>query len=306
MEKIRFLNDFTVYDGKISLGNNILTIYFESVLPPKSVLSNGFELLNENNGRVQGHYETYNTIYRTYNDELRIDLSCDGSIYTIPIPSVTFLSGFGGSIDGETKQNVADYTNLMIPIPIPDKNYIFSKWVPEIKESGTIEKDLCFQAIFEYVPPYEEILNQKISDLSAACENMIIAGVTIGDEHFSYGEKDQMNIKELFDTVSVTGLPIGYHADGKACREFSAREIVNLYVQQVVNKYSNETYFNQTRDYLKSLDNCDENKVYVTNYTYGTVLTGEYLQNYNNMMALYQTQINAILPHNLDDSDSEI
>lgn len=301
MEKIRFLNDTTVYDGRLSLANNVVTIYFDSIIPPKSVLSNGFELLNENNGFIQGDYSRYNTIYRTFeNNEFRVDFSCDGSIYLPPVPKITFSVGMGGSLTGDLTQEASNYNELQIPTPIPNENYVFSKWVPEIEESGIIDEDLRFQAIFEYVPPYEEILNRKISELSSTCENMIISGVTINNEHFSYGDKDQMNIKELFDTVSVTRLPIGYHADGKACREFSAFEVVNLYVQQVVNKYSNETYFNQARDYLNSLEKSDENKDYVSSYTYGTALTGEYLQNYNNIMALYQAQIDAILPENVN------
>ena len=82
MEKIRFLNDETVYDGDVSVRGSVLTIKFYDTLPPHHILTNGFELLNEHNGLVQGNYATYTTIYRTYEDDnMLIELSCDGNTY---------------------------------------------------------------------------------------------------------------------------------------------------------------------------------------------------------------------------------
>ena len=86
MEKIRFLNTRNVYDGEVSINGNVATIKFINVVPPQSILTNGFELLNENNGLVQGNYLSYATIYRTYKDNnMIIELSNDGSIYVSPI-----------------------------------------------------------------------------------------------------------------------------------------------------------------------------------------------------------------------------
>lgn len=86
MEKIRFLNDHNVYDGKVSVRGNVIALKFTDTLPPKNILTNGFELLNENNGIVQGNYAGYTTIYRTHEDDnMFIELSNDGSIYTPPV-----------------------------------------------------------------------------------------------------------------------------------------------------------------------------------------------------------------------------
>lgn len=86
MEKIRFLNDQNVYDGEVSIRGNIIAIKFTDILPPKNKLTKGFDLLNENNGFVQGNYTTYTTIYRTYEDNpTLIELSNDGSIYIPPV-----------------------------------------------------------------------------------------------------------------------------------------------------------------------------------------------------------------------------
>lgn len=240
MEKIRFLNNQNIYDGEVSVRGNVIAINFFNTLPPQNTLTNGFELLNENNGFVQGNYTAYTTIYRTYEDAMLIELSNDGSVYVPPV----------------------------IPDPVPD---------PE-----------------PYIPTYKEILNNKISELSYMCQCTIEAGLTINDLHYSYTEKDQINLGDIVNTVKITGLPLGYHADGQNCTEYSAEDLINIYIQLTMNKYCQQTYFNQSREYLKSLEESDSNKEIVESYTYGTPLTGIYLANYNNMVALYNAQIQTI------------
>ena len=219
----------------------MIAINFFNTLPPQNTLTNGFELLNENNGFVQGNYTAYTTIYRTYEDAMLIELSCDGSVYVPPV----------------------------IPDPVPD---------PE-----------------PYIPTYKEILNNKISELSHMCQCTIEAGLTINDLHYSYTEKDQINLGDIVNTVKITGLPLGYHADGQNCTEYSAEDLINIYIQLAMNKYCQQTYFNQSREYLKSLEESDSNKEIVELYTYGTPLTDTYLANYNNMVALYNAQIQAMV-----------
>lgn len=240
MEKIRFLNNQNIYDGEVFVKGNVVTIKFSDTLPPHNTLTNGFELLNENNGLVQGNYTAYTTIYRIFEDNgMLIELSCDGSVYVPPV------------------------------IVVPEE--------PE-----------------PYVPTYEEVLNSKISELSSVCQYTIEAGLTINDLHYSYTEKDQINLNDIVSTVKLTGLPLGYHADGQNCTEYSAEELMNIYIQLAMNKYCQQTYFNQSREYLKSLEESDVNKEVIESYTYGTPLTGTYLVTYNNMVALYKAQIQAI------------
>lgn len=242
MEKIRFSNNQNIYDGEVSVRGNVIAIRFSNTLPPQSTLTNGFELLNENNGFVQGNYKAYTTIYRTYEDNtMLIELSCDGSVYVPPV----------------------------IPDPEPE---------PE-----------------PYVPTYEEVLNSKISELSSICQYTIESGLDIDGLHYSYTEKDQINLNDIVSTVKLTGLPLGYHADGQNCTAYSAEELISIYVQLAMNKYCQQTYFNQSREYLKSLDESDANREIIKSYTYGTPLTGVYLEKYNNMIALYNAQIQAMV-----------
>lgn len=146
-----------------------------------------------------------------------------------------------------------------------------------------------------YVPTFEEVRSEKIAELSSICNQIITGGVVVNDESFSYITEDQINIKELFDTVTVTGLPISYHANGKSCRDFSAQEIVNIYIQLMTQKFASETYFNQTKHYLLSLEENEANRELISTYAYGTELTGEYLENYNNCMQTLQNQIEVII-----------
>ena len=245
MEKIRFLNDHNIYDGKVSVRGNVIAIKFDTTLPLKNILTNGFELLNENNGIVQGNYSEYTTMYRTHEDDaMLVELSNDGSIYTPPV--------------------ISD------PEPEPEP----------------------------YVPTYEEVLNEKIMELSSACQMTIESGLEINGLHYSYTEKDQINLNDIVSTVKLTGLPLGYHADGENCTEYTAEELMNIYIQLAMNKYCQQTYFNQARSYLNSLKESDSNKEIIKSYVYGTPLTGIYLDNYNTMVALYNAQIQAIIAQN--------
>ena len=75
------------------------------------------------------------------------------------------------------------------------------------------ERSLILQmaraAGYEGGPPWdlEALRANKTAELSAACEQAIVAGLDIqlGEavEHFNYNEKDQINIKEMFDAVRM-------------------------------------------------------------------------------------------------------
>lgn len=68
--------------------------------------------------------------------------------------------------------------------------------------------------------------------MSMACQSAIETGVDVevstGTEHFSLDSTDQMNLTNMNILVAagVTGYP--YHADGKACRVYTAEEITKI------------------------------------------------------------------------------
>lgn len=161
----------------------------------------------------------------------------------------------------------------------------------------------------EYVPPkppappeppapptLEEVKQAKISELSAACNSVIVNGVyvEIGEEteHFSYGLEDQNNIKELFDSAVASKMGMYYHSDEAACKLYTAEQIISIYVACALNKTAQETYFNQLRLYVNDLETTED----VEAIEYGvTELEGNYLETYNAAIEQTKAVIQSIL-----------
>lgn len=135
------------YDRKSS---HIVSI--KGNLPAKT---KGFTLSRE--GERDGwDYKDYTTIYRELDGE--IQFSNDGTIYVEPIPKVSFYTNGGGSLEGETVQEVKNYEELVIPTTVAGENYEFTQWIPEIPLSGEIERNKSFTAVFtSMLPPPEPV-----------------------------------------------------------------------------------------------------------------------------------------------------
>lgn len=86
MEKIHFYKTNKIYEGTTDFINkNVIVINFSDDIPITG-LTNGFEILNENNDFVQAEYTDYTTVYRTYEENpYRIEFSNNGSIYEEPV-----------------------------------------------------------------------------------------------------------------------------------------------------------------------------------------------------------------------------
>ena len=132
------------------LNNHIVSI--KGALPTQP---NGFTLSRE--GRKDNwDYKDYITIYRELDGE--IQFSNDGSVYVEPIPKVNFYTNGGGILEGETVQEVKNYEELVIPTPVAGENYEFTQWSPEIPESGEVDGNKSFTAVFaSTLPPPEPV-----------------------------------------------------------------------------------------------------------------------------------------------------
>ena len=147
-----------------------------------------------------------------------------------------------------------------------------------------------------YVPTVEEVQNSKISELSNICSQTIYAGTDVEyndtKKHYTYTVDDQINLSQLFSTLLAGATAASYHADGEACRMYNSAELTNLYVTLAAFKTSHLTYFNQMKQYIKTL----EDKEVITAIKYGDELTGEYLENYNTIMTEAKEQIESVIP----------
>lgn len=100
-------------------------------------------------------YSDYTTVYRVI--EGGVQFSNDGSVYVEPIPVVNFYTDIGGVLDGAVMQEASVYEDLIVPTPIPNENYEFTGWSPEIPLSGEIAGDTSFSAIFTSTLPQPDL-----------------------------------------------------------------------------------------------------------------------------------------------------
>lgn len=151
----------------------------------------------------------------------------------------------------------------------------------DVDDSGSI-----LEPTEPYVETLEEVKERKISELSNICQENIIAGVDVdidGEiEHFSYKSEDQINIGVLFNLVYDTNCNVYYHADNDTCKEYTPEQIIAIYSAELINMMHNTTYFNQLKKYIDTLEEIDS----VNNVMYGQELISEYLDVYNNAMAM--------------------
>lgn len=135
----------------------------------------------------------------------------------------------------------------------------------------------------------------KISAFSQDCNKAIEDGVDVEIngiiQHFSYTLEDQNNLDTAVDMARLTGLDVPYHANNTSCSLFSPADIDKIYVTAKTNLIHHQTYFNQMKCYIKTL----EDKETIKSLVYGDALTGEFLENYNLIMKQSQAIITSLL-----------
>ena len=145
--------------------------------------------------------------------------------------------------------------------------------------------------------PTDSVKTEKIAEIKKDCEEYIYAGadVTYADntvEHFTYTLADQSNISEMFTAVMAGATEYPYHADGEICKIYSKEQIVTIYGTLSLFKTEATTYHNSLKAQVNAMTDADAISAIKFKET---VLTGEYLMNYTEMMTSAQTQLNAVL-----------
>lgn len=204
-----------------------------------------------------------------------------------------------GAHRNQTGANVLPDGWAMIPDEMETQNFPFGDII--VEEIDNI------MTVTHWVPgtmPSQEpsvILNKakqsKLAEISESCEDYIYAGTNVTFpnntiEHFTYTIADQSNISEMFTAIMAGATEYPYHADGEICKIYSKAEIVTIYGTLSLFKTEATTYHNSLKAQVNAMDDIDA--ISATKFK-ETELTGEYLTNYNEMMASAQTQLNAIL-----------
>ena len=128
---------------------------------------------------------------------------------------------------------------------------------------------------------FPDVISQKKSELSAACEKSIISGVDVGDAHYSLTIEDQANILAL-TPLAQAGNSVFYHQDGEMCREYSSDEFLAVVNAATVYKTLQTTYCNLLMRQIEAMTDAEE----VRAVKYGvTELTGEFAERYEMIKA---------------------
>lgn len=167
---------------------------------------------------------------------------------------------------------------------------------PQTQEGETV-RFVNGQWIIEKAPEptLEQLKQEKITELSATCEQTIYNGLELelsaGTEYFEYKDKDQTNIKAMFDAVVLGAEKYPYQSEDGNCRVYTAQDIITLYTSLEGLRTAQLTYYHQLKDLVNTLESVEE----INAVTYGQELEGEYLQHYNEMLAVAQEQMQLVL-----------
>lgn len=284
MEFIRFKNDDNIYIVDFNIVNeHVLSLEFKESIP--SSYLNGFEQLNKDNGIPEGSYEKYTTEYRRYAESpLLVELSDDNSIYIEPpkpLPVISFYSDFGGTLDGETTQRVSTYEELVIPTPVPNENYEFVAWVPEIPHSGAIEGNKSFRATYKYVPPISEVKADKKYELQNQSALETNKGIQYKENTFPYSVSDKNEIRTKMETAIKLNTSVIVYMSNQIQMELTKDEVTELYRQEEANAIHHNVYLYQMFAYVDSL----RSSASISKITYGQELTGKFLDAYTKSVA---------------------
>lgn len=154
--------------------------------------------------------------------------------------------------------------------------------VKAIKEENKAIHDIVERSEDEInTDAFPDIISQKKSELSTACEKSIILGVDVDDAHYSLTIEDQANILAWM-AVAQTGKAVPYHQDGQPCRVYTAEEFLEVANAAVVHKTHHTTYCNLLMRQVEAMTDVGDVKA----VQYGiTQLEGEYAEQYQVIMA---------------------
>ena len=182
---------------------------------------------------------------------------------------------------GNADYVIDDNSELAVKILQYFPNYkIITSVIKEVDENGEeIEKNVVIDVIKE--EDISEVKTNKKKELSAECEKTIVAGVDVGDAHYSLMIEDQANILAWM-AVAQTGKSVPYHSDGNPCVIYTAEEFLEVANAAVAFKTAQTTYCNLLMRQVETMTDIDEVKA----VEYGiTQLEGEYAEQYQIIMA---------------------
>lgn len=272
MLKMKYIGEKEIHQVEVkNISSNIVQL-----LGDFPVLTKGFDLFKLN-GKYLGNYSAYTTVYREIDGG--VQFSNDGSEYVKPKATISFHTNGGGTLDGETAQEVYRYEDLAIPTPIANKNYEFAQWNPEIPTSGDVENNKVFTASFQYIPTLSEIQEAKVAEMNAIQQQTIASGVDVAlsdgeTYHFALTTNDQLSIMGSVASgeTSIKGTPWHIADESVHCRYYSDEDMALISKAAYSCVLFHVTYFRDLRIYIRGLQTKEE----VEAVSYGMMIPEEY------------------------------
>lgn len=141
----------------------------------------------------------------------------------------------------------------------------------------------------------EVVRAAKLSELSATCNAVIIAGVDVetsnGTNHFNLTVEDQSNINNLFRVVELGGTEYPYQSDGGICYVYSAADISAIYIAAQTLITTQTAYHNALKNYVQTLEDVET----ISKITYGMDLPDPYQTELDGKLLAAQSQMESIL-----------
>lgn len=123
----------------------------------------------------------------------------------------------------------------------------------------------------------EQLITDKVAEMSQACEDAITAGFDIVlsdgiEHHFSLQLPDQLKITKLNDRAVAGEEFLPYHADDEPCKIFAAQDIIaiNTTMEHIIEYQT--TYFNSLKMYIRGMTDKNE----IINVKYGVEIAEGY------------------------------
>lgn len=286
---LRFLDDLEKsYEitGEVSRLSSNKICFHQHNIPENT---NGFEIVDN---ETMISYHDYTVVYRKTDD--CIVFTSDTNIHYVYY--IYNENGYVSSYTLTTREVNKPNTILIrsgrgsIYENVPDDEYLDENGIYKYK---VVDDKLVEISEDEMIALTEEKLQKvksdKIATLSTICRENIEKGVEFNGERFSYKIEDQGNLEKSCNYAITTGLDAPYHADGCTCKLYPKEVLFTVYQMQTANLTHNETYFNQLKMYILSLNDMYE----IESIYYGQELVGEYLDNYNMIMAQTQKIVEA-------------
>ena len=168
--------------------------------------------------------------------------------------------------------------------------------------------DTYYQHYLDTLPAWSEsAIPQKVNEFSKICQQTIENGADIvfdeadaenTTEHFDFTTEDQANINSMFNAVLLGATEYPYHSKGNICKVYTKDQISKIYITMQATVTGQISYYNAMKNFLETEfagKRDEESEAHFRGIQYGDPLTGVYLENYNAMMQVANTQVQAIV-----------